>query len=176
MTQVAPASVVWNNGAAMPDSGVESPAYDAMRKYGKALFSVPGVVALSWKGGEEAKELTLRYRSPMYHAMGNAMLEKSIEGVDLLGTIWRGPEKPEPLPVVAVGDVVRGVSGVRGVWDYKYAQTSPYQNGRVTFRTIDKATTELLDPIIKNRLDFGETPRGTKRYMNVSWRSGVPQR
>jgi hypothetical protein len=65
---------------------------------------------------------------------------------------------------------VRAIAAMRGIWDARFAQTSQYQHGRVTFSAIDHATVERLDGILRDRLSFGWMPEThTARFLFLQW-------
>ena len=159
-----------------------SPAGNVVKRYGPSLFGIPGIVSISWKGGENARDVSLNFRTETSRLTGDAILEPSIEGVHLLRKIYGAPKDgpapappatPEHDPAPVTSDVVRGVASIKGVWDYKYADTAPWADGHVTFSTINQSTTELLNPNVRNQFAFGNKPDGTPRTMFVHWRDGV---
>ena len=152
------------------------PASDIARRYGNDLLAVPGAFKLSW-GTKHPALLNIDFRDAADARIAAWLYATDIDGVQLVVRHDGTPIVPTGHASASEGGrLARAVASMRGVWDMRYAETSQFEDGRVTFRTIDKAATERLDPILRDRVPFGWRPdTGEPRWLRLLWRSGVPK-
>lgn len=161
-------------GEQLPADAPRSPAGDFVRERGRDLLAIPGAVSISWRAGDDVGTVRINFVDTTGAALAKGLLETRVDGVEIVVGIWQQKEPYAGDVAARTGDLVRAVAAMPGVWDYKYAETSPFADGHVTFRTISRDVTARLDPLLRGSIAFGHTPNGSARSMHVHWRSGVP--
>lgn len=157
-----------------PPIDARSPAGDLVRARGRDLLAIPGAFSIGWRGGDDVAEVRLSFQDETGAALAKALLEPVVDGVRIAIAVRDIDGEYDGDQVPRTGDLVRSVAAMPGVWDYRYAETSPWADGRVTFRTISREVVDRLDPLLRNRIPFGTTPDGRTRVMYLNWRAGVP--
>jgi hypothetical protein len=150
--------------------GVRTPASDFANKYAHALLSMPGAYTVGW--GYPNNTVFLWVEDAAAAAVLAGMLETEVNGIKLQLGI-HSTREPYTGPISESASArARAIAALPGVWDFKHNGTSAW--GTVTFRTINQATIDMLDPLIKDRYTWGLTPKGQPRWMRVIWKAGIP--
>lgn len=158
----------------LPPVDLRSPAGDLVRDRGRDLLAIPGAFSIGWRGGDDVAEVRLSFQDETGAALAKALLEPVVDGVRIAIAVRDVDGEYDGNQVPRTGDLVRSVAAMPGVWDYRYAETSPWTDGRVTFQAINREVVDRLDPLLRNRIPFGTTPDGRERVMYLHWRAGVP--
>jgi hypothetical protein len=174
MPSVGPARHVPVPAADGPVGG-RSTARDVARAYGRDLLAVPGARFLGWAGSDDSR-LFIDFTDEASASIAAGLLEPVIEGVEVLARVdGRTISSPAHESAGSASNRVRAIAAMRGVWDYRYATTTQWQNGRVTFTVVDDAISARLDPILRDQIAFGWIPdTGVPRYLQLSWETRLP--
>lgn len=163
-------------GQVIPTGATRSPAGELVRARGRDLLAIPGAVSVSWRGGDDVAVVRLNFHDEAGASLGKALLERRVDGVELVVGVWGEKEPHAGDGVGRTGDLVRAVAAMPGIWDYRYRETSPFADGHVTFQAISRAVVDRLDPLLRDSIPFGTAPDGRARMMHLHWRAGVPAR
>jgi hypothetical protein len=149
-----------------------TPGAALYRARGMDMLQLPGVHSLSW-GLTRPNELDMNVYTEADAAALAMFLEPVIDGVKLV--LKYGAERTPyaGTPSGFVNDMLRAVAGLPGVWNIdKRAIT--INGGYARVQTINQATIDRLNPLVKDRLDFGTTPKGMPRWLSLRWVAGIP--
>jgi hypothetical protein len=149
-----------------------TPAAGLYRTRGMDMLQLPGMHSISW-GMARPDELDLNVYSESDAALLAMVLEPVVDGVKLV--LRHGPGRtPYTGPGTGfVNDMLRAIAGLPGVWNVDKRGIT-MTGGRARVQTIDQATIDRLDPLVRDRLDFGTTPKGMQRWVRLAWVPGIP--
>lgn len=160
----------------LPDPGHEmTDAERLISRYRNDFFAIPGVVSITWQP-TKGDYVQLNYRTEQDRQIGKLFLEDSVNGVELLGALsdWTGGS-PAPDPSVWKHQAaIAAVDALPGVWKSITWSMGWEVNGVAQFHTIDQATIDRLDPIIRNQIPGPTRQDGSTKFYDVEWRAGVP--
>jgi hypothetical protein len=149
-----------------------TPAAELYRKRGLDILQLPGAYSLSW-GMTTPNELALNVYTEADAAALAMFLEPVIDGVKLVLRYGADRTPFTGQPTGFVNDMLRAIAGLPGVWNIdKRAIT--INGGYARVQTINQATIDRLNPLVKDRLDFGTTPKGVQRWLALRWVAGIP--
>ena len=162
--------------SAIPPSGAPSaprfadvppptPAAGLYRTRGMDILQLPGAHSLSWG--------MLNVYTEQDAALLAMYLEPVIEGVKLELRYGADRTPYTGTPNGFVNDMLRGIAGLPGVWNIDKRGIT-INGGRARVQTINQAAIDRLDPLVKDRLDFGVTPKGRQRRVYLAWVPGIP--
>jgi hypothetical protein len=172
MPPVRPAVAPSVATARFADVPPPTPAAGLYRSRGMDILQLPGAHSLSW-GMTRPDVLELNVYTEQDAALLAMFLEPVIEGVKL--ELRYGAERTPytGTPNGYVNDMLRGIAGLPGVWNVDKRGIT-MGGGRARIQTINQATIDRLNPLVKDRLDFGHTPQGRQRWVYLAWVPGIP--
>ena len=149
------------------------PAAGLYRSRGMDILDLPGMHSLSFSM-LRPDVLELNVYTEQDAALLAMYIEPVIDGVKLELHVGVDREPYTGTPSGSVADMLRGIAGLPGVWNVDQRGIT-MTGGTARVQTINQATIDRLDPLVKDQLDFGKRP-GTniQRWVNVRWVPGIP--
>ena len=152
-----------------------TPASRVLNRYGNALFALPGVTNLRYRP-TVGDAVTVLFRTEQDRQIGSMVLEDAIDGVQLLTEVseWTGGS-PDPDPSLWKHQAaIAAVGSLPGVWNSITWSGGWEGNGTVRFQAINQRTVDLLDPLVRDRIEGPTRADGTIKWYDVEWSAGVP--
>ena len=147
-----------------------SPAFLLVKQHGKDLLSLPGVASLSLNP-HDGNTVRVVMVNEYTAAIAKRVLEAEIGGVKLELNLASTGKPYTGTETASIGDCVHAVAAMPGVWNYSYIFAP--NRGTATFRVVDAATIERLDPLIRDHFEVGPDQYGNPRTFDLLWRAGL---
>ena len=162
------------DAAALPaEAYPDVPAARLGSRYGLDLLRLPGARTYSWSGAD-LNTLYVNVASRDAAAAAVNVLEPVIDGVNLKVNVIDGRTRtPYTGPASQdIRDAAAAVNALPGIWNHRY--NGSRVGGLISFRTVNESSRDHLDPLIRDKFEWGTTPSGRDRFMHVRFLPGVP--
>ncbi|MCB0880127.1 MAG: hypothetical protein KDC46_14235 [Thermoleophilia bacterium] len=149
-----------------------APAAEFSAKHALDYLAMPGVYTVGW-GSKSFDEFFVNCHTQEDAAQLAGILERQVGDIRIV--LKYGPDRVvwDGTPIASAGLMLRGISAMPGVWFVDQRNINE-RGGVAVIRTINQSTTDRLDPLIKNRIEFMKDRQGRQRYISLVWRAGIP--